>query len=391
MAISSLIVPTGYQSVQDSLWNIAVSDASGLTNFKYVFDIYDSNDNHLIRSKIYPDVNNGNGYFDAGSVIRNQISYDWFTNAVTAGNNYLYCGAFDSKLKIEYDVSVGEEYNVGASGITNIALRTETATAYNYFPALFQRRVKTIDDKYGNYLSNRPNYANTSYGEKLFIPFNRSGSVSIVVKKYGENNNLISTNSKTRNLTSAQFHQLDLGMTAINNEFATTIFNATDEGYYTIEFDGKLFRVNIKCVTDYKPINLHFMNAYGMFETARFDCTNKLNMNLTRKAYEKKDVVFNSASVDYYDSNNVYNETKINYGSDINWTYKLMMNYPTDAEYDWLVELIYSPQIYMELDGYYYPVSIKTSSYEYSKQIFAKLKTFEVEVDLNQKRNGFRR
>ena len=180
-------------------------------------------------------------------------------------------------------------------------------------------------------------------------------------------------------------------MDAINNEFGDTIFNSNDEGYYTIEIDGKLFRVNIVCKNDYEPINLYFINAYGMFDTARFDCMNKLTMNITRKNFERKEVSFADTSVNYIQNNNTYSETKINYYSNIDWNYKLMMNFPTDKEWEWLSELIYSPQIYMQKGDYFYPVTIKTTNYEYYKQIYSKLKTFDIEIEINQKRNGFRR
>ena len=390
MAILSLIDPSGYSSVQDSLWHIAESDASGLTNFKYVFDVYDDNNNQLIRSKIYPDVNTGKGYFDAGSVVRNEMTYNWFNDCVSMPENFVTTNA-DAYVKKTYKIYVGEEYNVGASGITNVGLVNSTTNVYNYFPKLFERRVKTIYDKYDSYLTNRPLYANISYGERLLIPYYLSGSKTLEVKKYNEYNTLISTNTKSRNFGATEFHELDLGMAALNNEFGTSIFTAADLGYYIVKIGTNAFRVNIVCVTDYEPINLYFINEYGMFDSARFDCMNKLNMNITRKSFDRKEITFADTSVDYFSSNNVYNETKINYSSNIDWGYKLMMNFPTDEEWEWLAELIYSPQIFMKKGDYYYPVTIKATNYEYYKRIYSKLKTFDVEIEINQKRNGFRR
>ena len=95
--------------------------------------------------------------------------------------------------------------------------------------------------------------------------------------------------------------------------------------------------------------------------------------------------------MNYYDALNVYRESKINYGSKANLSYKLTMDYPTDAEYQWLSELITSPQVYMELDGSYYPVIIKETNYEFSKYQNNQLRAFEVNVDVNQTRYGYRR
>jgi hypothetical protein len=47
--------------------------------------------------------------------------------------------------------------------------------------------------------------------------------------------------------------------------------------------------------------------------------------------------------------------------------------------------------IYMELDGNYYPVTIKDTNYEYSTYNTNKLRVLNVNIDVNQKRYGFRR
>jgi len=53
--------------------------------------------------------------------------------------------------------------------------------------------------------------------------------------------------------------------------------------------------------------------------------------------------------------------------------------------------LIVSPQIYAEIDGNYYPVSIKANNYEYSTYTNNRLKVFEIEIELNQTRYNFKR
>ena len=104
-----------------------------------------------------------------------------------------------------------------------------------------------------------------------------------------------------------------------------------------------------------------------------------------------RDYVFGNTSVDYYTANNVYYESKVNFNLKENWTYKLTMTPPTDADYQWLAQLIDSPQIYACIDSNYYPVTIKETNYEYSKHQFNGLKAFEINIELNQPRNGFQR
>jgi hypothetical protein len=87
----------------------------------------------------------------------------------------------------------------------------------------------------------------------------------------------------------------------------------------------------------------------------------------------------------------VYYESAINYGSKVNHAYKLTMDFPTDEEWIWLSELITTPQVYMELDGNFYPISINANNYEYNKNQNVGLKPFELNININQQRNGFRR
>ena len=45
-----------------------------------------------------------------------------------------------------------------------------------------------------------------------------------------------------------------------------------------------------------------------------------------------------------------------------------------------------SPQILLEYDGYFYPVTIKRTTYEYNKHVVDRLKPLEIEFELNTSR-----
>ena len=62
------------------------------------------------------------------------------------------------------------------------------------------------------------------------------------------------------------------------------------------------------------------------------------------------------------------------------------MNAPSDAEWEWLAELVTSPKIFFEKDGYFYPVTIKSTNYEFKKYVNNRLQVFEVELELSQTR-----
>ena len=392
MSISTLINPSGETSVQDDLWHIAHSTLSGSTDFKYVFDVYNGA-TQLIRAKVYPEPTNGRGYFNASKVVRNEIQFNWFTpTTATAPVNCLVQPNVSGQVAITYQIRVGEEL----TGTTTTNLASGSTTAYNWTPNVFNRRQATTSTFAQKYLTNRPRYAKVKLGEKLLLPFKGTGTHRMYVKTYNEGNNLINTyeTTNTINITTG-YLQLDIGSAALNTAIGSTAIDSSVK-YYDFylsksSVDTETFRVYVDCDPRYTTINLYFINQYGMYDTARFALASRLNMAIEKKTFEKRDFTFSNTEVTYYDSKNVYNESVINYGSKAEWNYRLTMDYPTDAEYQWLAELFMSPQVYAEIEGDYYPVTIKDTNFEYSTYQNNKLKVLEVNIDINQKRYGFRR
>ena len=389
--ITSLINPANLSSAQDSLWHIATSNNSGQTDFKYVFDVFKGSQ-QLIRVKLFPDIDTGKGYFDASSVIKNEFTFDWFT-PVSDTNDIVLANPEDKEIYVTYNVRVGEDF----SGVTTLNMASGITSAFNYTPSVFKRRQSDIHSFDNNFLTNRPKKTKASRTDKIMIPYIQQDIGNyIYVTVYGENNTILNSDN-IEIVNFSEYTQLDIGVEAINTTFGYELFD-DNTAYYKVEIYNTnndvysdSFYVYLDCNPLYTTFNLFFINQYGMFDTARFSKASRLNMNTERKAYQRKEYDFKTSSVEYYDANNVYKESKINYGSKSNWTYKLTMDFPTDEEYQWLSEIITSPQIYAEIDGDYYPVTITATNYEYSKYQNNGLRVFEVEIELNQTRNGFRR
>ena len=391
----TLINPSGYPSAQDNLWSIAYSSNSGQVDFKYVFDVFVDNV-QLVRTKVFPEPSNGRGYFDAMPIVKNEITYGWFTPKFNDGFiDAPLLTASDTLNEKIYQIRVGEDY----SGTTFLNLASGNVTAYNYSAPLFKRRQINIGQKLNNWLSNRPLFIKAKFTDKILIPTFGNVINDIRVVSYNENNSII--RQWGYGYTGVlKYNQWDIGTQVLNN-LSQALFSyqgiPTNTKYYTVKFTNSstietaLIRVDIDCNPNYTPINLYFINAFGMFDTARFNLASRLTMDVERKTFQQRDYTFKNTTVDYYDANNVYNESKINYGSKSNHSYKLTMDFPTDAEYIWLAELIVSPQIYAEIDGNYYPVSIKSNNYEYSTYTNNRLRALEIDIELNQTRYNFAR
>jgi hypothetical protein len=391
----TLINPSGYPSAQDNLWSIAYSSNSGQVDFKYVFDVY-VDGVQLVRTKIFPEPSNGRGYFDAMPVVSNEITYGWFVPTSANNSEASWLSQSDTLNEKIYQIRVGEDY----SGTTYLNLASGNVTAYNYSAPLFKRRQINIGQKLNNWLTNRPLKIKAKTTDKIIIPYFGSTLNYINVVPYNANNVALSGFAYYTN-TLKKYNEIDIGVSALNRmSFSNYSFNVitSQVAYYLVNMQNtgattltSIIRVDIDCNPNYTPINLYFINAYGMFDTARFNLASRLTMDVERKTFEQRNYTFNNSSVDYYNSQNVYNESKINYGSKSNHSYKLTMDFPNDAEYVWLAELIVSPQIYAEIDGNYYPVTIKNSNYEYSTYTNNKLRALEIDIDLNQTRYNFKR
>jgi hypothetical protein len=274
-------------------------------------------------------------------------------------------------METQYSIRVGEDF----SGVTSLNLSSGNVTAYNWRAPLFKRRKINIKTK--DYITDRFLSAWHNNGENLFVGVNLNqtalaGSVPIRIKTYNYSNTLITTYPDTKYVTN-KYLQLDIGADAIYYDYTVTI-NSDSVKYYTFEiavdkvgsvYTYKLFTVNMTCNGLFTPVPLHFMNNWGMFETARFDLVTRLSMELERKSFQKRDFVFGNTSVDYYTSNNVYYESKINYNLKENWSYKLTMTPPTDEDWQWLAQLIDSPQIYACIDSCFH-LRRKQKSFKHS-------------------------
>jgi hypothetical protein len=371
MAITNIAYPSGSPSLQDTLWHIFDSNVTS-TDLKYVMDIYIGG-TQQVRVKLYPEPTSGIGYFDAGPIVRNTMTYEW----LTPSNNVLMCEPnVSGQVAQTYQYRIGEE----TSGVTTLNLASGNVTAYNFVPPTFKRKVTDLSAYNGKAMSNRPTTIESSLGDNIYIPVKDVSG--LVVSTYNANNVKIADTSYSLGGTKA-FAQLNIGSPALNNP--TSVITSAVK-YYLVQMGTSTYQVNIDCNPKYTSYNLHFMNHLGMFDTAKFDLASRLTMDVSRKSFQKRDYTLGATAVSYYDANNKYVSSKIDYLNKKDHSYKLTMNAPTDAEYEWLAELIDSPQVYFELDGYYYPVSIKNNNYEYSKYVNNRLRVFEVDIDINQTR-----
>jgi hypothetical protein len=371
MAITIQNSPSNGESLQDTLWHVVSSNHSSIPDFKYVFDVYVGGV-QKIRVKQYPEPGTTYGYFDAGAIVRNSIEYGWFTPE--ASDQLLPANAW----KLSYQVRYGEEY----SGTTTLNLASGTTTAYNYRPDLFKRKTDLFSDYEDYFLTNRNTTIYADFNERFWIAFlyTRLG-----YKIYNQNNVKVDEDDNFYDAGAGQLAQFECKqLFNIANFYNAKYMEVIMYDVSGSPVGGKLTMYN-KCNPKYETIPIHFMNRFGVFETLHFDLVSRLTMDVERKGYERRDFNINGSNVNYL-TNTTYAESKINYSNKMNWTYRLTADAMSDTDYAWASQLINSPQIYMEVDDYFYPVTIKNTNYEYSKYVNNRQRPLEIDFEMNQTR-----
>jgi hypothetical protein len=366
MAIGIENTPSNSESIQDGLWHIVSSNHSAIPDFKYVFDVYIGGV-QKIRVKQYPEPGTTYGYFDAGPIIRNSIDYGWFD----ATAQYQ-----EAPLQKEYQVRYGEEY----SGTTTLNLASGTTRVYNWRPDLFKRfNEGPIVDYQSKFFTERNRTLYADFNESLFIGSNYGGgSSSIYYYVYNNSNALIFNTVET----------MPYMFTQVNLKPILNYALSVNAKYVEVFTDSEVDKLRIynKCNPKYETVPVHFLNRFGMWDTIHFDLVSRLTMDVERKGFEKRDFIFNGTNVQYDNGYNKYVESKINYSNKMNWSYRLTADAMNDTDYQWASQLINSGQILMEIDSYFYPVTIKNSNYEYSKYVNNRQRALEIDFEMNQTR-----
>ena len=388
MAITINSSPNIYQSFHEDLWFVVSSTNTAQTNFKYVFDVY-INGTLVSRVKSFPQPSTGKGIFNAANIVRNYWS-SYFKPSATA---FSYVG---SDIRINYVVKYGEEY--GGTLYTNL---DETDTdAFNYYPNLLNGAAAYDGQWYettypSRLLTNRDqlNFTTRRSNGKCFVSLlntsiNTPLNWNLDVTRYG---NLTPSTVTGANVSVTDYAMMDLSPASINAYLGSSFINSNTE-YYLLEFyesAGSQFsaRVNIICEPRYTTIPIHFLNSLGGYDTINFSLVNKESRSFERKSFEQIDWQLSGSTMGRVDNFGRFNGGSVQFATAQTITYKLTSDWLNLTEYNWIKELIGSPEVYMEdtTNGYYIPVKVSTSSWTEKKRYADKMYNLELDIEFGSK------
>lgn len=351
-------------------------------DYRYIADVMVSGQD-TVRLKAYPQPDNKFGVFNIGNILRNYIA-----PVFNPLPNVLRCQLLsDGDFNVSGVVSIGEEYNfVLYPGIMNDGGRRY----FGHYNGRMYGQSTILSDYYGKTLTSRP--TNT--------PIYRNSSFHFL--SHFEKNEMSNTQISTYSASGLQ------GSYTSDNagvDFACRIYNISPAGingtfpgainddtiYYTVklEDDNTVYRFDLVCEPKYEVFSIHFLNKFGGFDSRDFTKVSRKVVDLEKKDFGKLPYTINPSGVpSYYNENKVYNETRSIYSTQ--YSEKLILNTDilTDGEYQWLAELILSPMVFIESNGYFIPAVITANNYEYRKTINDKKTNLTISVEFGEQFNS---
>ena len=401
MAITINSTPATYPTMHEDLWFVASSTNVGTTNFKFVYDVY-INNAQVSRNKIYPSpsADGSYGVFNASPMVRAYVT-NYFE---PSGSSVLV--ASNDKIKVDYQVKIGEE--VSGAVIPNLA--SGSYSAYNYYSPLFgdifteNGNVPLVLSNYydnllienytDDWLSDRDNSdIMIEYGDQFFITFLKitGGSYSLWVQPTNEDGTFGTAVSGGITM-SGEFNLFNFQAAAINTFFGSTIITENTYGYNVYITLGaattRILRFRQVCNPKYRQYNLHFLNRLGGYDTMAFRLVNRRRSEFQRTSYRRNPYQLSNGAMTNIDTYNKYNETTYNFAIQHSDYYNLTSDWLQDQDYAWLAQLVASSIVYMEVQGAFFPITIRNTNYQYKYQIADGIFNFDLEIEVGKYLNS---
>ena len=397
MAITINSTPATYPTMHEDLWFVASSTNVGTTNFKFVYDVF-INNAQVSRNKIYPSpsADGSYGVFNASPMVRAYVT-NYFE---PSGSSVLV--ASNDKIKVDYQVKIGEDLN----GTVTANLASGSYSAYNYYSPLFgdifteNGNVPLVLSNYydnllienytDDWLSDRDNSDITiEYGDQFFITFLKitGGSYKLWVQPTNADGTLGTAVSGALTFT-GEFNLFNFQAAAINTFYGSTIITENTYGYNVYISLGaattRVLRFRQICNPKYRQYNLHFLNRLGGYDTMAFRLVNRRRSEFTRTSYRRNPYQLSNGEMTNIDTYNKYNETTYNFAIQHYDFYNLTSDWVDDQDYAWLAQLVASSIVYMEVQGAFFPITIRNTNYQYKYQIADGIFNFDLEVEVGK-------
>lgn len=376
MAIVVKTQPGTYQSVHGDLIYVVheatkANDPVTYPDYRYLADVYAAGV-LVTRLKAYPDPITKMGIFNLGNIFRNYVTPVFNPTANVMVSQIMDIGDWN----VSGTVVFGEEYGFTQFPATIAGVGQKF---YGHYNGRLLGTLTNLSAYLDGVASARPLRSPVNRNDlNNFLPyFKDTNNIDFTIQ--GQPSGLGVTDAVTGN--NGKLHVFNFSPTVINATYGAWI-QPTDT-WFTVTFENpeRIYRFDLMCEPKYTNYTLHFLNRFGGFESRDFTKLSRKVLDIEKKDFGKLPYTVNaSGEVSYYNSNNVYNETRTVYASQYKEKMTLNTDILTDSEYRWLGDLILSPMVYIEMDGYFIPIVISQNNYEFRKAVNDKTSNLTIEI-----------
>jgi hypothetical protein len=125
----------------------------------------------------------------------------------------------------------------------------------------------------------------------------------------------------------------------------------------------------------FNSIPVHFQNKYGGIDSYTFTLKNRKRANISRQTFGYNSDVYATTTYD-----------KV-WAGEFDYVYALNSDWLTDAESAWLIEMVRSGQVWLELDGQLVEAVVNANTYQFTTRRNDRLTQLQVEVAVAYKNN----
>jgi hypothetical protein len=396
MAVTIITTPKDYSPVYNEMVYTASSTNVAQTNFSFLVDIYiNGSGTKTARLRIPPEPNGNYCVVDIHRVLEASANSVLFDTSDT--NDYEE--APDSI--VEYIVKFGEEYG---TTITQYPDLTVDSTRYAINGSLERNEFIDYDwadytplDSTKKFLTNSPSTLYTSINDygvlTCFNNINNDGyaittldangspngffSISITGVPEGELVHYKSNPASINNIDASNITVSSGALPIIDSDVASYIIWTWDTLTITESSERKTFVIREDCKSDL--VRLIFLNKLGGWDSFNFYLVNNEMSEIERKMYKQNPNRLDGSGNYTYSKSD---REKVQYYTKTMPKKKVTSDWLTEAEDAWLLELIESPEIYLQSGSDLIAVAnIDLTSHTKRKHVSEKLFNLEFNIE----------
>jgi hypothetical protein len=158
-------------------------------------------------------------------------------------------------------------------------------------------------------------------------------------------------------------------------QVAITYDHATDTNYYSEDRTTETYAIDyeVESCERFVPQRLFFKNSLGGFDGYTFTMKNRKTGNMTKQTFGKNQNIYGTKVAETI------------YSGEFEEIMTLNSDWLIDA--NWMSELIYSPQVYLQIGSELVEAIVNTSSFTFHTRPQDKLQQLQVEVKIAYKNN----